>query len=1058
MNKQTRLRNARRAAGLFALLCCTMMAWAQTPVTGTVVDESGLEIIGANVREKGTPNGTITDVDGKFRIQINDVRKAVLQVSFIGYETKEVKLNGEQRVHVTLKETANELQEVTVVAYGTQKKETLTGAISALNNEALVRSPNASVANTLAGQITGLSSVQTSGQPGLEDPKVYIRGVGSLSEGASSPLILVDGVERSFFQMDPNEIENVTVLKDASATAVFGVRGANGVILVTTRRGKEGKTKIAVNSSVGIQMPTRVLEMADSYTYAILRNEIIKNDKPEATPADMIFDDYAIERFRKNDEPLLYPNVDWRRYLLNKTSVQTQHNVNISGGTANMRYFISLGFLYQNGLLKQFKGMDYDNNYKYKRYNYRANLDFDATKTTTLKIGIGGRVGNRNEPMINDKVNSIWTLINQTTPFSSPGIVDGHLIVTPEKRFDEKINLGNSVLPKVYGTGYFTAIQNTMNLDLLVNQKLDFITKGLSMEVKGAYNTGYGFTKQRKGEVEQYLPFYRSSLESTSLPYNDPAFNKEVVYKINGENKSLQYEESTLRSRDWYLEGSLRYNRKFGAHNVSGLFLYNQSKKYYPAQWVEIPSAYIGFVGRLTYDYKSRYMAEFNFGYNGSENFAPGKRFGAFPAGSVGYILSEEAFMKKQKIVDYLKFRASVGLVGNDHLENNRFLFLPDSYNVNLSGVDGWNNNKYGFNFGADGKGYIKGALENRLGNPMVTWEKALKQNYGMDIHFLKSRLKMSFDYFREDRKDILINRKTVPLLTGLTVDVLPAVNMGKVENHGYEIEVKWDDKVKDWNYHIDANMSYSKNKIIFQDEVEPNEPYMWRTGNPVGTLFGYVAYGFYAPDDFDSKGELKKGMPDPGITVKPGDVKYRDLNKDGKITSDDQGIIGYPSRPAYTFGLNYRIGYKGFFLTMNWTGTAQRSLLLNGAFREPFGNGKIRGLMQFHADTRWTPETAHTATTPRFTETNAVYNMRNSSLWVRDASYLKLKNMTIGYNFTDKKLLKKLGIQQLGIQLTGYNLLTFDKFDIMDPEARPDNADSYPIIKIYNLGINLTF
>lgn len=1058
MKRQTGLSNVKKCVGLLVLICCSFVARAQTLVTGTVVDESGLEVIAANVKEKGTSNGTITNVDGKFRLQVKDLQKSVLQVSFIGYEPKEVEINGQRNIKVILKEVANELQEVTVVAYGTQKKETLTGAISALNNEALVRSPNASVANTLAGQITGLSSVQTSGQPGLEDPKVYIRGVGSLSETASSPLILVDGVERSFFQMNPNEIESVTVLKDASATAVFGVRGANGVILVTTRRGKEGKAKIAVNSSVGIQMPTRVLKMADSYTYATLRNEIITNDKPNATSEDMVFDSYAVERFKKNDEPILYPNVDWRNYLLNKTSVQTQHNVSISGGTSDVRYFISLGFLYQNGLLKQFKGMDYDNNYKYKRYNYRANFDFNATKTTTLKVGIGGRVGNRNEPVINDNVNSIWTLINQSTPFSSPGIIDGQLIATPEERFQNKINLGNSVLPKVYGTGYFTAIQNTMNLDLLVNQKLDFITKGLSVEIKGAYNTGYGFTKQRKGEVEQHLPFYRSSLEHPGMAYDAAGFNKEVVYKIKGENKSLQYNEWTGRSRDWYMEGSLRYNRKFGLHNVGGLFLYNQSKKYYPRQWESIPSAYIGFVGRLTYDYKSRYMAEFNFGYNGSENFAPGKRFGAFPAGSIGYIISEEPFLKNRKWVDYLKLRASVGLVGNDHLGNNRFLYLPDSYNVNLSGVDGWNNNKYGFNFGADGKGYIKGALENRLGNPMVTWEKALKQNYGVDVHFLKNRLKMSFDYFREDRRDILINRRTIPLLTGLTSGVLPAINMGKVKNQGYEIEVKWSDKVRDWRYQINANMSYSKNKIVFQDEVEPNYPYMWRTGNPVGMLFGYQACGFYLPEDFDANGKLLEGMPDPKVAVKPGDIKYKDLNDDKSITSDDQSIIGHPIRPAYTFGLNCQVDYKGFFFTMNWTGTAQRSLLLNGAFREPFGNGKIRGLMQFHADTRWTPETAGTATTPRFTETNAVYNMRNSSLWVRDASYLKLKNMTIGYNFTDKKLLKKLGIQQLGVQLTGYNLLTFDKFDIMDPEASPDNADSYPIIKIYNVGINLTF
>ena len=467
MNKLTRLKRCKRCISTLMLMCCSLLVWAQNTVTGTVLDESNLEVIGANVKEKGTANGAITDMNGVFHLKVSNLQKAVLQISFMGYEPQEVPLNGRKQLKIILKETANELQEVTVVAYGTQKKETLTGAISAVSNDALVRSPNASVANTLAGQITGLSSVQTSGQPGQEDPKVFIRGVGSLTESASSPLILVDGVERSFYQMDPNEIESVTVLKDASATAVFGVRGANGVILVTTRRGKEGKAKISVNSSVGIQMPTRMLEMADSYTYATLRNEIITNDKPNATENDLVFNNYAVERFRLNDEPIMYPSIDWRRYLLNKTSVQTQHNLNISGGTKDIRYFISLGFLYQNGLLKQFEGVGYDNNYKYKRYNYRANLDFDATKTTTLKIGIGGIVGNRNEPMINDATNSIWTLINQTTPFSSPGVIDGKLIVTPEERFDNKINLGNSALPKCYGTGYSTAINNTMNLDLL---------------------------------------------------------------------------------------------------------------------------------------------------------------------------------------------------------------------------------------------------------------------------------------------------------------------------------------------------------------------------------------------------------------------------------------------------------------------------------------------------------------------------------------------------------------------------------------------------------------
>lgn len=1058
MSNLSKVRGWISSVTLLLCMCFSLSTYAQSQVKGVVVDDSGLEVIGASVKVKGTSIGAITDVNGKFHLQVSNLQKAILQVSYIGFESQDVPLKGKDFVKIVLHETANELQEVTVVAYGTQKKETLTGAISSVKNDALLRSPNASVANTLAGQITGLSSVQTSGQPGKEDPRIFIRGVGSLSEGASTPLILVDGVERSFFQMDPNEIESVTVLKDASATAVFGVRGANGVILVTTKRGKEGKTQITLNSSVGIQMPTRMLDMADSYTYARLRNEIITNDDPKAKESDLVFDKYTIERFKLGDEPLLYPNINWRKYLLRNHSLQTQHNVNVSGGTKKLKYFVSLGFLYQDGLLKQFKGVGYNNNYQYKRYNYRANLDFSATRTTTLKLGIGGIVGDRHEPLINDNVNSIWTLINQTTPFSSPGVIDGKLYVTPEERFANQINLGNSALPKLYGTGYSTALSNTMNLDLSVTQKLDFITKGLSAEVKGAYNTTYQHIKQRAGNVEEMLPFYRSSVENPGMSYDDPAFNKDIVYKVRGENRSLRYSEGTGRGRNWYFEASLRYKRKFGRHNVGGLLLYNQSKKYYPSQWSAVPSAYIGLVGRLTYDFKSRYMAEFNFGYNGSENFAPGKRFGAFPAGSLGYIISEEAFMKKQSVIDYLKLRASVGLVGNDHLGNNRFLFLPDSYNVNLAGVNGWNNNMYGFNFGYNSKTMTKGALEKRIGNPDVTWEKALKQNYGVDIHFLKSRLKMSFDYFREDRKDILISRNTVPLLTGLTKGVLPAVNMGKVKNSGYEIEVKWNDKVRDFKYNVNANMSYSKNKIVFQDEVEPNEPYMWRTGNPVGSIFGYVADGFYQEEDFQENGKLKEGMPNPMVTVKPGDIKYRDLNGDNRIDSDDQMMIGHPSRPAYTFGLNYGVEYKGFFATMNWTAAAQRSLLLENAFREPFGNGKIRGLMQFHVDTRWTPETAHSATTPRLTETNSVYNMRTSSLWVKDASYIKLKNVTLGYRFSNSKFLKKLGMRQLAVQLTGYNLLTFDKFDIMDPESQPGIADSYPIIKIYNLGVNITF
>ena len=417
--------------------------------------------------------------------------------------------------------------------------------------------------------------------------------------------------------------------------------------------------------------------------------------------------------------------------------------------------------------------------------------------------------------------------------------------------------------------------------------------------------------------------------------------------------------------------------------------------------------------------------------------------------------------MKKQKVVDYLKLRASIGLVGNDNMNDNRFLYLSDAYLVDQQGNQtAWKGYPHGYNFGYNSTYWTPAALESRLGNRNVTWETALKQNYGIDVHFLKSRLKITADVFFEDRKDILISRGTIPMISSLTSSVLPVVNMGRVKNHGYEIEVKWEDMVQDVRYWANANVSYSKNKIIEQDEVEPNEPYLWRTGKSVGAIFGYVAEGFYSEADFKEDGKLIDGLPDPKVPVYPGDVKYKDLNGDHVIDTDDQCEIGYPTRPAYTFGLNYGLNYKGWFLTMNWLGVTDRSLVLANEFRTAFGNGggQSLGLFSYHVDERWTPETAETATMPRLSENSGAHNAKQSSLWVKDGSYLRLKSLTIGYEFADKKLLKKIGISKLGIKLSGYNLLTFDKFGIMDPECKPNNQDTYPITKTYNLGVNITF
>lgn len=994
--------------------------------------------------------GVLTDIDGCFEINLKD-KNAVLIFSYLGYNTVEVPVAGRKSVQVVMKEDVQTLSEVVVVGYGSQKKETLTGAISGIKGDALLKSPVASISNSLAGSVPGISSVQQSGEPGADDAKIFVRGVGSLTEEGATPLILVDGVERAFFQMDPNEIESISVLKDASATAVFGVRGANGVILVTTKRGVEGKAKVSVTSSVGIQTPTRIVDIADSYTHAVMKN--LKDTNDGVSKENLIFKQYDLDRFRLGDEPIMYPNTNWYDYLTKKLSVQTQHNLNISGGTKDVKYFVSLGFLYQDGFFKKFKELDYDSNYKYKRYNYRANLDMNLTKTTVLKMNVGGVVGVKNAPNYHEE---FWSMLMATTaPFSSPGVVDGKKVVTAPDRFGGLVTQYD-MFPRFLGAVIQDKVSNTMNFDMVLTQKLDFITKGLSVEAKGAYNTSYSYTKNATAGVITYTPFYYSTICNPELEIGDPGFNKEIVYQTSGREGELYYKEGNKsRSRDWYFEASLRYQRKFGAHNIGALVLYNQNKKYYPREFTAIPTAYVGFVGRLTYDYNSRYLAEFNVGYNGSENFAPDKRFGTFPAGSVGYVLSEEPFWKKNNYVTYLKLRASVGLVGNDNMSNYRFLYLPDGYVVDkLDRDDDYKDYLDGYNFGIGNTVIDKGADESRIGNKNVTWETALKQNYGLDMNFFNDKLRFTFDYFIEKRKNILIRRSTIPIYTSLNQDILPVVNMGKVDNKGYEVSLKWNDRIKDFSYWIDANASYAKNKVVFMDEVEPNEPYMRRTGQTVNPIFGYVTERFYTEEDFDDNGELVSGLPKPNSTVRPGDLKYKDLNGDNVIDPNDVCKIGNGKRPFYTFGLNYGIEYKGFFASMSWTAAKDADVELQYSFQTPFYKNHV--LYQFIADGSWTKETAATAKYPRLSSSN--HNLLTSTTWVQDASYIKLKNATIGYNITNKKILKAIGASLISVKLTGYNLLTFDKLDFMDPEGEPNRAQSYPIMKVFNLGINVTF
>ena len=1038
---------------------------------GKVVDDRTSEpLVGATVKVKGSTIGTITDIDGNFALDIPDnISPIVFEVSYMGYASKEAAPAKTTGFTIRLAEDSQTLEEVQIIAYGKQSKMSVTAAISSIDTKELLKSPSGSVANALSGAVTGLSSIQPSGQPGAENPSIYIRGTGSLSDELSKPLILVDGVERSFFQMDSHEIESITVLKDAASTAVFGVRGANGVVLVTTRRGVSGKPVISLNSSFGLTQALRNLKGVDSYTYATLYNEAQLSDNPSLTESQLGFSPFVIDMFRTNEDPIMFPNVDWNDYLFKNLAWQTQHNLTLSGGGERFRYFVSLGYLLQDGMLKQL-GESYDPNYQYKRFNYRSNVDIDITKSTLLKVNIGGHVGAKREP----RTDELWRKVLWSTPFSSPGIVDGKLISNIYSNRYISIGERSCPLDYYYNYGYNVDTDNVLNLDLALEQKLDFITPGLSMNIKGAYNTNYNVKASRtpSGADSMCTPIYLGSIETPGMDFWDPRFDRTIVYQtdgVSGLHEQMSYGEEVGRGRNWYGEFSLNYSRSFGDHDVSALFLYNQSKKYYPETkidgkvfYMDIPTAYVGYVGRMTYAYKKRYMVDLNAGYNGSENFAPDKRFGFFPAVSAGWILSEEKFMKKQKVIDFLKLRASYGIVGNDKMENARFLYMAGAwsgYNTVAKGQGSWQ-------FGKDGgTGLLPDAKENTMGNPDVTWEKVAKQNYGIDLKMFDSRLSLTADVFFEKRKDILSTRNTLPAITDIN---LPKINLGKVNNHGYELSLGWNDRAGKVDYWLKANVSYAKNKIIYMDEVVPNEPYMAETGRSTGLTYGYIFDRFLQKDDFDADGNLKKDengrqiLPQMALgTPRPGDALFKDLNGDGVINGDDKTRFGYAERPDYVFGFLGGLKWKNFEFSMQWTAAMNASRILDGEYRNAFGSTNSRMLLKFLADGRWTEENPNSRF-PQLTFMNKSHYLQTSDLWLMNGSYLRLKTAEISYTLPQKDFLKKVGIESVRFYCNGYNLLTLfsDLNDIdIDPEGVTDGGNNnYPNIRIYNFGVNISF
>ena len=1006
-------------------------------LSGIVRDESGEPIIGASVLVKGTKVGTVTNAEGEFSLDVP--ASGMLVISYMGFATREVPIKNNSNLKITLNEDeAQNLNEVVVVGYGTQKKASVTGAIASVTTKDLVQTPQANISNMLVGKMPGLIAMQRSGAPGEDNSTLLIRGVSTFSDN-TAPLVMIDGVERPNYNgLDPNEIESVSILKDASATAIYGVRGANGVILITTRKGQKGKPHLSYSGNVAVQSPTALPHYLNSAQYCEMYNEALKNDAyTKGTAYVPRFTDEDIRLYRDGTDPIMHPNTDWVGTFLRKASLRTQHNFNISGGTDRVKYFISAGFFNQGGMYKYTKiDRDHDVNASDTRYNFRSNLDFNITQDFKATVQLSTQINDIRTPGLGNS--NLWKEISWATPLGTPGMVDGKL-VRLENTIDDE-NPWQALL----NNGYKNTFANTINTTLRFEYDLSrLLLKGLSVHASTSYDSYYN---SRRLSVKTMQTF---------VPKRDPNDPTHIILVPQNEAGTWGGGFEYDKNRKVYFETGIHFDRTFGKHQATALLLYNQSKYYAPNLAYHVPNAYQGIVGRVTYGYANRYLAEFNMGYNGTENFATGRRFGFFPAVSAGWVVSEERFFPKNNWVVYMKLRATYGEVGNDKIGGDRFLYLPSVYGETSGKLTG-------YNFGSSANPvYSQMIEEKRLGNPLLTWEKARKLNLGVDMNFLKNHLTVSFDYFKERRNNILSNRNSAPMLIGAS---LPAYNMGEMENAGFELDVNYRNNIRDFNYWGRFNYSFARNKILFQDEVPEKYAYQMRTGRRVGQFYGLLFDGFY--NSWEEINALDRPVSSwNGNRLQPGDMRYVDVNKDGKIDMYDMVPIGYSPTPEIIYGFSVGCSWRGIDFSALFQGASHVSIKYFGRALWPFINAHNSAKTLILE--RWTQERyerGEAINFPRLSMSpsrDTDNNYQDSNFWIRNADYLRLKNVEIGYTFR-KSQLKALGLESLRLYVSGTNLFTWTDVIDLDPEAPSKGGateiNTYPLQKIYNVGINVQF
>lgn len=1014
-------------------------------VTGVVKDDLGETLPGANILVKGTTRGVTTDIDGTFSIEVSD--SDILEVSYLGMEPQSCPVKGKKDFNIILAPKTDELDEVTVVAFAKQKKESVISSISTVKPSEL-KVPSSNLTTALGGRIAGIISYQRSGEPGKDNADFFIRGVTTFGYKAS-PLILIDNVEltsEDLARLSPDDIASFSIMKDANAAALYGARGANGVILVTTKEGKEGKAQLNIRFENSISMPTRKVELADPITYMKLHNEAVQTRTP-LSPRPYL--DSKIEATARGENPYMYPAVDWYDELFKDYTDNQRLSLNLSGGGKIARYYVAGTFNNDNGILKMDKRNNFNNNINLKRIQLRSNTNISVTPTTDLSVKFSGTFEDYTGPI--DSGDNLYKKVMSSNPVLFPK----YYLPNDEFAHTQHILFGN------YGTGnyvnpYADMVRGYKDYSTMVliaqvefKQKLDFITEGLSARLLASTTRDSYFDVQR-----YYNPFYYS------LSFYDNETGRYGLTNLNKETGTeyLQYSEGGKNiNTAVYMEGAIDYSRTFAEkHAVSGLAVFTlRNSLHANAGDLQKSLAYrnLGLSGRLTYAYDNRYFGEFNFGFNGSERFAKNERFGFYPSVGLGWILSNEDFWSKNSAVSKLKLKGTYGLVGNDAIgdDNDRFFYLS---NVNLNNTDQQN-----ISFGQNFTYRPAGISISRYANEHITWEESKKLNLGVELGLFND-IEIQTDYFHEKRTNILMDRQSIPSTMGLQAPL--RANVGEASSWGVESSLDVNHSFnKDLWITGRANITYAKSRYDVFEEPDYGYPWLSWVGLPIGQQTGLIAERL-----FIDEADIANSPTQSFGTVMPGDIKYKDINDDGVINSEDNVPIGYPTSPNIMYGFGASVGYKGFDFSFFFQGSAQSSFFIDLEATSPFiknssdifgGKENNNALLKVWADDYWSETNRNSyAKWPRLSAERVENNMQKSTWFLHDGSYLRLKSVELGYT-VPATLTRKVGLQSFRLYVSGLNLLTFSKFKMWDPEMG-GNGLGYPIQRVFNVGLNVNF